>query len=97
YIGIPCVHGLGLFCRRRAQPSKVDAIGLLKTAGIGDTVLLGGVIKDLREVYPKASILLFTGMNNYQAAFLNADLDKVIGLPIWNLPASFRLVRQFNF
>lgn len=97
YIGIPCIAFLSLFHKKRPLPSRINSIGLLKTAAIGDTILLTGVFNDLRAAYPEAKLVFFTGENNYKCATLIKSIDKVIPLPIKKPAKLFRLINQFSF
>lgn len=97
YFGIPLIFILGLLKRKSVLPKQIQTIGLLKTAAIGDTVLLTAIIKDLRAQYPKAKIILYTGASNYNFAKLITDCDEVIKLPIKNIWKSRKLLRQYTF
>lgn len=87
YIGIPLVFILGILTlfRKKSLPENVKKIALLKTAAIGDTVLLTSIIQDLKKNYPGAQIHLYCGKSNYGFGKLIADCDKVIELPIKNV------------
>lgn len=78
YGGIPLIVLLGLLRKKRSPPSHIKKIALLKTAGIGDTVLLSALIQDLqgREIY------LFTGTANAEMASLLPGVQQVIPLPL---------------
>lgn len=64
--GIPLLMALGLVRRRRPRPPReaMRRLGILKSAAIGDTLLLSGVLADLRAQLPAAHIVLFTGNDN---------------------------------
>lgn len=92
YMGIPLVFLLGLFVRKKPMPSSIDSIALLKTAGIGDLVLLSGIIRDLRTTYPQASLTLYTGRANAEMGKLIEGVATVV-LPITSLMQSIKSVR----
>lgn len=94
WVGIPLIFVLGLFKIKNQLPAKIQTIALLKTAAIGDTVLLTGIVKDLKAAYPNAKIILFTGASNYSFAKLLKDFHSVEKLPIKNLLKSIKLLRQ---
>lgn len=48
-------------------------IGLLKTAAIGDTLLLSGMLSDVRRAHPSATIVFISGPDNAGAAALLPD------------------------
>ena len=96
YVGIPAVQVLGVWRRfrgRRSVPAQLDTIGLIKTAGIGDTVLLTGVIHDVRVKHPHARIVLFVSANNAGFGSLVDDADAVIVLPVRNMASAVRMIR----
>jgi ADP-heptose:LPS heptosyltransferase len=96
YAGIPVVSLLGVPRRiRGGRPVPADwrTIGLVKTVGIGDIVLLSGVIHDIRAARPDARIVLFVSANNAGFAQLLDEVDRVVVLPVRNIPEAVRLVR----
>lgn len=99
YIGIPLVFILGIFTlfRNKAVPSQVKKIALLKTAAIGDTVLLTAIIKDLKKNYPEAKIHFYCGTSNYGFAKLICDCEKVIKLPLKNFPKLYQILKSERY
>jgi hypothetical protein len=96
YAGIPVIHALGLRRRltgRRPVPDDWRTIGLVKTVGIGDIVLLSGVIHDLRTARPDARIVLFVSANNLGFARLLDEVDAVVPVPVRNVADAVRTVR----
>ncbi len=96
YLGIPLLFFLGCFKFSRKIPAEIKTIALLKTAAIGDTVLLTGIVKDLKKAYPSAKIILFTGGSNFIFAKLLKDFDRVEKLPIKNILKSTRMLREYK-
>jgi heptosyltransferase-3 len=94
YAGIPAVAILGHTRRKRTLPSKIRTIGLLRTAAIGDTVLISAAIADLRAGFPDASMILFAGPTNFEMASMLDGVDEVVEVPIANLAAAVRRVRS---
>jgi len=96
---MPLVFLLGIFKRKKNIPKNIKTIGLLKTAAIGDTVLLTAIIKDILEVYPKSKIVLFAGSSNYEFAKLlkneykNLEVEK---LPIKNPLKAIKIIKSYN-
>ncbi len=96
YAGIPAVAALGLARRvrgRRAVPADWRSVGLVVTAGIGDLVLLTGVIEDLRAARPDARIVLFVTANNAGFARLLDGPDTIVELPVRRMATAVRDVR----
>ena len=68
YAGIPLIFLPSLYRKQRGVPEDVKRICLIKTAGIGDTVLVSAVVKDLLKHYYGCRITVITGIGNYYAA-----------------------------
>ena len=96
-LGIPVLVVLGAARRlrgRRPIPTDWKRIGLLKTAAIGDVILLAGVIRDLRTAHPSARIVLFATATNAGFTRLLDGPDDVIVLPVRQLPRAVHQVRS---
>ena len=98
-IGIPIISLLGHFrSKAKLRPKNPEKIALLKTAGIGDTVLLSAVAKDLKKAFPAAQLSLFCGANNYEVGLMLDDIRHVISLPITNpLSAIKKIIHAGTF
>ncbi len=97
YAGIPVVAVLALrrlVRGRRPIPSEWNTIGLFVTAGIGDAVLLTGVLHDLRVARPDARIVLFVTANNASFARLVDGPDAVVELPVRQLWSAVQQIRE---
>ena len=97
YAGIPVVAALGLRRRlsgRRPVPAEWHTIGLVATAGIGDVVLLTGVINDIRAARPDARIVLFVTANNASFARLLDSPDAIVELPVRRMNRAVREMRD---
>lgn len=94
HAGIPAAALLGVVRRKRALPFTLDTFGLLRTAAIGDTVLMSAAIADLRVAYPGASIIFFAGPTNFEVAAMLDGVDRVVQLPVLNPAAAVRCVRS---
>jgi len=77
----------------------IRRFGLLKTAAIGDTVLLTAIIRDILDTYPQSKIVLFAGNSNYEFAKLlkneykNLEVEK---LPIKNPLKSIKMIKSYK-
>ncbi len=94
YAGIPAVAVLGRMKRKRKRPSKLDRIGLFTMAAIGDTVLISGIVADLRRAFPQAALIFFAGPTNFEIAHMLDGIDRVVSVPIGNPVAGIRAVRS---
>ncbi len=100
YLGIPIVTTLGFFKKKRERPQLIEKIALLKTAAIGDTVLLSAVVRDIKEKLPNSEIFFFTGSSNYEIAkIISGEFSNVnvIKLPIKNPFRAISIIRQYEF
>jgi heptosyltransferase I len=71
FMGVPLVAALGLGPKRPMPPaSSVRRIGLMKTAAIGDSLLLAGFFEDVRRTYTNAALIFVTGRDNRGVAEL---------------------------
>jgi ADP-heptose:LPS heptosyltransferase len=99
--GIPAILAIGAMRRlmrpaTRSIPRNPRVIGLLKASGIGDAVILSGVIADLRAHFPNAFIVLFCGESNHAFARLLDGLDQVVPLPVRRPQDAVRCVRAYR-
>ncbi|MGF1640040.1 MAG: glycosyltransferase family 9 protein [Rhodospirillales bacterium] len=95
YLGIPLVALLGMLRRKRSRPDTIRRVGLLKTAGIGDAVLLTGPVQDLKRAFPGVELYLFLGDHNVQVAPLIPEGVTVVELPVKKPIACARILRRF--
>lgn len=94
YLGVPLLYACAFLKRTRQAPTQVATIGVLKLAGIGDLILLSGVIQDLRNYYPAAKIILFCGKDNVAAASLIPHVTSVEELSVFNPVKALRSLRK---
>ena len=83
YAGIPIVWLLGMVRRRRtvdvlAMMGTAPRIALLKTAAIGDTVLISAMLKELRHAFPQAHITLVVSKANASLTSLLPGVDRMV-------------------
>lgn len=95
YVGIPAVAAAGVLTRRRPMllPRDIRKAAFLRTAAIGDTVLMSAAIKDFIDLCPDASITVFAGASNYDVACLLPGVHQVVRLPITHPLKAFSTVR----
>ncbi len=70
YIGTALLAPMALGRKQAVPPTPVRRIGLMKTAAIGDTLLLAGLVDDVVRTFPDALVTLITGADNRAAAQL---------------------------
>ena len=99
YIGIPVLFTLSLFFgKKKDKPETVRRIAIIRTAAIGDTVLLSAICQDLKHRYPLSELTFITGPSNAgMASLMPKAVDKVVKLPVTNVIASLRQIRQLGY
>ena len=96
YVGIPLV-ALGALRPKRDMPADIRRIGLMKTAAIGDTVLLAGLVDDVKSAYSSVELALITGLDNAGVApLLGPAVDRTVTVSPSNIPASIRTLRALR-
>lgn len=97
-VGIPLVALLALAPKRRMpNAASIRRIGVLKTAAIGDTLLLGGVLRAIRAQYPQCMIVLITGTDNAAvAALFGRDVDEHVVIQPRAPVTALRVIRRLD-
>lgn len=72
----------GAIRQKRRLPVQIDRIGLMKTAGIGDMVLLCAVANDLLRELPSARVVIIAGPEN------GAIAELIPGAEVLELPTA---------
>lgn len=97
YFGIALIFLLGLFKpKKRCCPSQPYNIALLNTAAIGDTILISGVIADLKEHFPESTLTFFVGPSNEQAALLIEGIQ-VVKIEVVKVLQTIQTIRKHSF
>jgi heptosyltransferase III len=79
-VALAALRTLGTARRKRPRPATVQKIGLMKTAGIGDMILLCAIAHDTLEAFPDAEFVIVAGPENAQLATL-IPRSRVLKLP----------------
>lgn len=91
YLGIPLIWGMSMLKKRHNLPPATPRnFILLKTAAIGDTVLLDAVIKEISGQIPDAKITIVCTKNNRGAVELLTGVNQIIDFHMGKPLASFR-------
>jgi ADP-heptose:LPS heptosyltransferase len=94
FLGVPLVMILGLFRENQKVSLPIKKIALLKISGIGDTILLSGIISDIKNKWPNVTITFFVCNNNYSIAKMIKGVDKVIKLPLKNIIRARKAIKK---
>jgi heptosyltransferase III len=96
-LGIPLVSLLAVLPKRRPpDPAAIRRIGVLKTAAIGDTLLLCGILEPIRRRFPNAQLVLVTGGDNAAVAALLDGVDEHVVIRPDAPLSSLRAVRHLD-
>lgn len=97
YAGPPLLGLLGLL-PKRTMPSAIGRVGVLRTAAIGDTLLLSGILRDLRRAYPSADLVVVTGEDNAEAGELVAfGIARQLRISVRDVPGAVMALRRERF
>ncbi|MDC7222661.1 MAG: glycosyltransferase family 9 protein [Spirochaetales bacterium] len=97
YLGIPLVYLAGLFRSKRELPRRVERIGILATAAIGDTLLLSAVLKDLQAALPQGKFTLFCGASIRGILDMSVEGMEFVPIPIRRPFKAARTIRKESF
>lgn len=102
YAGIPLIFLPSLYRKKRELPSDIRRICIIKTSGIGDTVLVSAVLKDIIKHFHNCKVTAVTGVDNHLAAkFLFGRLSDRIEFRVadfrdFSSIASLRNIGEFD-
>ncbi|WP_273187255.1 glycosyltransferase family 9 protein [Dialister succinatiphilus] len=99
YIGCPLLFGLGLFHKKRKfapYAGKNPSIALLKTAAMGDTILMEAVIQEIRADYPDSKITFICSKSNLGMTKALSGIDRVFEFKMKNPLASLAQARKLG-
>ena len=95
YIGCPLLFALGLFRQKTVwqELPEQSAILLLKTAAMGDTILMDAVIREIKAYRPKSRITFVCSRSNYGMAKALDGIDRIINFQMKQPMSSLQEVR----
>jgi heptosyltransferase I len=84
YVGIPLVATLALTKKRqRPADEEILRIGILKTAAVGDTLLLAGIPDAIKRRFPGVEAVIITGRDNAAAVpLLGRAVDRHVAIDV---------------
>ena len=94
YIGCPLLFTLGLFRNKRifSELGKSPRIMLLKTAAIGDTIMMDAVVKEIKEQYPNSMITFVCSKSNVAMTEMLENIDDIVLFQMSNPIKSLRTI-----
>lgn len=103
WIGCPLLFVLGLFHRKQKKVNldRIDApkIALIKTAAIGDTIVLSAMADEIKRQYPQSHITVICSNNNLSMVKLIRGVDDIFVFEMKKPLSSFsalKRLRRFN-
>ncbi len=91
-IAVALLRTLAVVARRRPRPAAPRRIGLMKTTGIGDAVLLTAVARDIAAAHPHARLVVVASSENAALARL-VEGAEVLEIPPTSPGRALRLLR----
>ncbi|WP_022849936.1 glycosyltransferase family 9 protein [Limisalsivibrio acetivorans] len=93
YVLPPFLFSLSVFRIKRPIPRSLRRVLFIKSAAIGDTVLISAVVEDFRRSFPGCSIVFVTGHDNAPLAGMIDGVDRVVPVNHKDPVGAFRTVR----
>ncbi len=92
--GVPLLLALRLGKRRRALPSPIRSVGILRTSCMGDTVLLSAIVAGLRAALPETRLRFFAGDTNHSTARLFLSDEEVRHIQVTSPLKAARVIER---
>ncbi len=92
--GVPLLLFLRICKRSRPAPQNIRSIGILRTSCMGDTVLLSGIVADLRAALPSTTLRFFAGETNFDTAKTFMREEEVRRIKVTSPLSAVRLIRR---
>lgn len=98
YIGCPLLFFLGKLRVKASYPTINESprIMVLKTAAIGDTILMDAVIKEIKSQYPRSEITFVCSKSNLAMVKMLKGIDRVFLFRMNNPLSSLQQVRSLG-
>lgn len=94
-LGVALLFVAGLGRRKRRPPAAIRRVGVLKSAAVGDMILLSAVARDVVAAFPDAKVFVIAGHDNAEVARLIENVE-IVTLPIGNPLAAARTLRRLE-
>ena len=77
WLGCPVLYLLGKFHRQKNCPETYQKIALIKTAAVGDTIILSAMVAEIKRAVPQADITVICSKNNAAMVRTLPDIYKI--------------------
>lgn len=94
--GVPLLRVLSWIRRFRVRhmDTGVGPVGFLRTAAIGDTVMLSAILRDARQCWPRRRLVVFLGESNLALGPMLGDECEVVAISIKRPLGSLLAIRK---
>ena len=96
WIGCPLVFTLGLLHKENIKPKNYQRIAVIKTAAVGDTIILSAMLDEIRYSYPHAQVTVICAKNNSAMVKALPYIGKVEVFAMKNPLQSLKRVRSLG-
>lgn len=96
WLGSPALYLLGKFHRQNIRPLSYQKIALIKTAAVGDTIVLSAMVAEIKRAVPQADITVICFKNNYAMVRTLPNIDKIEIFDMKNLCQSLRNIKDLG-
>ena len=96
YVGTLLLNVLATFHPRRKPPSRIQRIGVMCSAALGDTLLFSAALQDLRAARPDAHIVHICFKQNLAAAEIIPGADERVQISLLKPFGSIRTLRALK-
>ena len=96
WIGCPLVFTLGLLHKENIKPKNYQRIAVIKTAAVGDTIILSAMLDEIRYSYPHAQVTVICSKNNSAMVKALPYIGKVEVFAMKNPLQSLKRVRSLG-
>jgi heptosyltransferase I len=78
FAGSAILYVKGIFRKKRSLPEEVHRAAFLKTAALGDTVLISAIVRDFKAAHPRAELVFVCGDDNAAIAEMTEGVNTVV-------------------
>ena len=96
HIGRIILIVFSIFKIKRKLPNQIRRIGIFKEAALGDTTLLSGIIRDIKDRYPGITLYFICSSSNVILGKNLIDEEHVYKIPIKNPAKSVLMIRKLK-
>ncbi|GAB1537345.1 glycosyltransferase family 9 protein [Geovibrio sp. ADMFC3] len=96
YAGTALLLAKSIFHKKQKFGGEIRRAAFLKTAAIGDTVLIAAIVQDFRAAYPDAELVFVCGQDNAAVVRMFMPADKIVVINHKNPPEAVKAVKALG-